>query len=86
MPLPSVVVIGHRAGRKEHSAMLDSRQSRAWRVFGRSFATEHVELAHNGADAVAQDGTGQPGLKGRMAAHGFHAFPYTPLGDGPSGM
>lgn len=54
------------------------------RVFSRRFATEHVELAHNGADAFAQHGTVQPGLKGRMAAHGFHAFPRTPLGSGPS--
>lgn len=45
-----------------------------------------MELSHNRADAVAQDGTGQPGLKGRMATHGFHAFPYTPLGGGPSRM
>jgi hypothetical protein len=45
-----------------------------------------MELSQNRADAVAQDGTGQPGLKGRMATHGFHAFPYTPLGGGPSRM
>ena len=54
------------------------------RVFTRRFAAEHVELAHNGGDAFAQDGTAQPGLKGRMAAHGFHAFPCTPLGGSPS--
>jgi len=54
------------------------------RVFSPRFATERVELAHNGADPFAQDGTRQPGLKGRMAAHGFHAFPRTPLGSGPS--
>jgi hypothetical protein len=54
------------------------------REFSRRLAAAHVELAHNGANAFAQDGTTQPGLKGRMAAHGFHAFPCTPLGGGPS--
>jgi hypothetical protein len=52
----------------------------------RRFAAKRVELAHNGADAFAEDGTAQPGLKRRMAAHGFHAFPFTPLGRDPDRM
>ncbi|MGA9359005.1 MAG: hypothetical protein WBW75_13660 [Mycobacterium sp.] len=52
-------------------------------------AAAHAELAHNadlGATAFAQDSTVQPGLKGRMTAHGVHAFLSTPLGCGPSRM
>jgi hypothetical protein len=54
-------------------------------VFSR-FADAHGQLAHNSAGAFTQHGTTQPGLKRRMAAHGFNTFPCTPLDYGTSPM
>jgi hypothetical protein len=51
--------------------------------FEHRFPAAHTELTHDGAlgaRAVAKDSAVQSGLKRRMAANGFHAFPCTPLG------
>ena len=75
----------------EGEARTASANTIARREFQHRLAAAHAELAHN-ADlrppwpAFAKDGTVQTRLKGRMTAHGVHAFLCTLLGCGPGRM